>query len=229
MSLFDDFLKKKGSASKQGASSKIHLVKHKKVVHDTHSYRFSLLNNFKKSLTTVINLRDAVVCPKGEKEESWISMNVLECYNEILLQWESIGNFCTDDSCPKMIASPKYEFYWQDKDDKEFVKPAAVSAPRYVDLLFTWVEKKTQDEKLFPLTNVSSFPKTFYAEMRSILKRLSRVYMHLFCHHGEQISQLEGAAAQLRTTFKHLYYLSTHFKLLKDEDFAPVTIIIADF
>ena len=62
-----------------------------------------------------------------------------------------IAEFCTEGQCPVMCAGPKYEYMWA--DGAQIRKPIAVSAPRYVDYLMTWVQGQLDDERLFPTQN----------------------------------------------------------------------------
>ena len=58
-----------------------------------------------------------------------------------------------------MTAGDKYQYLWC--DGVLMKKPTAVSAPRYVDLLLTWVESQLNDEAVFPIRFDAPFPKRF--------------------------------------------------------------------
>lgn len=51
---------------------------------------------------------------------------------------------------------PKYEYMWA--DGQAIKRPMAVSAPRYVDYLMTWVQNQLDDENLFPTQMGKSTP-----------------------------------------------------------------------
>lgn len=94
------------------------------------------------------NLHEAVTLPEGEDLHEWLAVNTVDFFNEINLLYGVIAEFCTDAACPVMCAGPKYEYMWA--DGLTVKKPMAVSAPRYVDFLMTWVQNQLDDEKLFP-------------------------------------------------------------------------------
>ena len=86
------------------------------------------------------NLRDAVTLPEGEDEHEWLAVNTVDFFNEINLLYGIVAEFCTEQACPVMCAGPKYEYMWA--DGVQIRKPIAVSAPRYVDYLMTWVQAR---------------------------------------------------------------------------------------
>ena len=94
------------------------------------------------------NLHDAVTLPDGEDVNEWLAVNTVDFFNEINLLYGVIAEFCTDAECPIMCAGPKFEYMWA--DNVNIKKPIAVSAPRYVDFLMTWVQNQLDDERLFP-------------------------------------------------------------------------------
>ena len=70
----------------------------------------------------------------------------------------------------------------------------SVSA-EYVDQLMNWVQGMLDDEAIFPNKIGIPFPKSFEATIKSIVRRLFRVYAHLYNHHFAQLCALsiEGA------------------------------------
>lgn len=104
-------------------------------------------------------------------------VNTVDFFNEINLLYGVIAEFCTDQACPVMCAGPKYEYMWA--DGLTVKRPMAVSAPRYVDFLMTWVQNQLDDEKLFPTQLGVAFPVDFVERVQNIFKRLFRVYAHI--------------------------------------------------
>ena len=103
-----------------------------------------------------------------------------------------------------MTAGDKYQYLWM--DGVAMKKPTSVSAPRYVDLLLTWVESQLNDEALFPIRFDAPFPKRFKeAVCGPIYRRSSRIYSHVYHHHYTRIVDM-GAEAHLNTCFKHFIY-----------------------
>jgi MOB kinase activator 1 len=136
----------------------------------------------------------------------------------------TITEFCTEESCAIMSAGPKYEYHWA--DGQSVKKPIKCSAPKYIDYLMTWVQDQLDDEALFPskiglfshsehrqklFTNLGflfagvPFPKNFLTIAKTILKRLFRVYAHLYHQHFSEVMQL-GEEAHLNTSFKHFIF-----------------------
>ena len=98
-----------------------------------------------------------------------------------------------------------------------------MTAPEYVDLLLSWIESQLNDEKLFPTSTDSPFPKTFKSIVKNIFKRLFRVYGHLYYSHFDKITAL-GAEAHLNTCFKHFIFFVLAFDLVDKKELAPLEV-----
>ena len=94
-----------------------------------------------------------------------------------------------------MSAGPKYEYLWADETIK---KPIQCSAPEYVEYLMTWVQGQFDNEEIFPSRVDVAFPKTFQTTVKTIFKRMFRVYAHIYYSHFNQIVSL-GEEAHLST------------------------------
>ncbi|KAJ2955837.1 hypothetical protein NQZ79_g8214 [Umbelopsis isabellina] len=97
-------------------------------------------------MLTVDNLRKVIQLPSGESELDWITINLLEFFQQIMALYATISDSCSPSTCPSMTAGANYEFFWA----QEGKKPIKVSAPHYVDLLRTWVTSSLQDGQLVP-------------------------------------------------------------------------------
>lgn len=53
-----------------------------------------------------------------------------------------------------------------------------------------WVQTMLDDEAIFPSKIGVPFPKNFHATIKSIVRRLFRVYAHLYNHHFAQLCAL---------------------------------------
>ena len=114
----------------------------------------------------------------------------------------------------------RYEYLWE--DGVKYKRPTKLSAPEYVDALMNWAQSLLDNEKYFPnqigaeywkpslrpfiaLLIVSRlgipFPKDFRDTVRTIFRRLFRVYAHLYSNHFDQICALgiEGTPGRLCT------------------------------
>lgn len=87
-----------------------------------------------------------------------------------------------------MNAGPKFEFYWE--DGETYKKPTPLSAPAYVEALMTWTQGILDDERVFPQRIGVKFPSTFLTTAKTILRRLFRVYAHIYHSHFDQICAL---------------------------------------
>ncbi len=90
-----------------------------------------------------------------------------------------------------IIMINRYEYGWA--DGKDVKKPMKVSAPEYIDLLFNWIQMTLEDESTFPTLEGQPFPKHFKSVVKTIFKKLFRVYAHVYYSHA-------------RYSFFHLLY-----------------------
>lgn len=191
------------------------------------------------------NLRNAVQLPEGEDVNEWIAVNskdrldtvlVFSCvlmiyilflavdfFNQINMLYGTITEFCTEDTCGIMSAGPKYEYHWA--DGQTVKKPIKCSAPKYIDYLMTWVQDQLDDETLFPSKIGVPFPKNFQIIAKTILKRLFRVYAHIYHQHFPEVVRL-GEEAHLNTSFKHFIFFVQEFQLIDRRELAPLQELI---
>eukprot|EP01102_Stenamoeba_stenopodia_P004362 TRINITY_DN1466_c0_g1_i3.p1 TRINITY_DN1466_c0_g1~~TRINITY_DN1466_c0_g1_i3.p1 ORF type:complete len:237 (-),score=55.03 TRINITY_DN1466_c0_g1_i3:213-923(-) len=167
------------------------------------------------------DVREAVKCPPEETENEWICQKVIELHKTATLIYSLVSDECTAEKCPVMSAGPRIQYYWADGD--KIKKPIKVSAPEYVNLLQAWIHQQLDDEAIFP--SEDEFPKDFKERVKPILKRLFRVYAHVFCHHGEKIRASE-AAEHVTIAFKHYFYFVKEFDLVDDKDLEPMKPVI---
>ena len=62
------------------------------------------------------------------------------------------------------------------------------------------------------------FPKNFQSTVRQLVKRLFRVYAHIYCHHYHVIVAL-GLDPHMNTSFKHYVLFIKEFNLESGRDF----------
>ena len=169
------------------------------------------------------NLRLAVSLPEGEDLNEWIAVNTVDFFNQINMLYGTITEFCTEENCPVMSAGPKYEYHWADGHTVK--KPIKCSAPKYIDYLMTWVQDQLDDEQLFPSKIGVPFPKSFLLSAKTILKRLFRVYAHIYHQHFSEVFEL-GEEAHLNTSFKHFIFFVQEFNLIDKRELAPLQELI---
>lgn len=169
------------------------------------------------------NLRQAVVLPDGEDLNEWVAVNTVDFFNQINMLFGTITEFCTIEKCPVMSAGPKYEYHWADGTTVK--KPIKCSAPKYIDYLMTWVQDQLDDEAIFPSKIGVPFPKNFMTIAKTILKRLFRVYAHVYHQHFADIRYLKEEA-HLNTSFKHFVFFVQEFNLIDKRELAPLQDLI---
>ena len=138
---------------------------------------------------------------------------VVDFYNQINLLYGSITEFCSPTSCPEMKATDEFEYLWQD-ETPQYRKPTKMSAPLYVEHLMSWVQSNIDNEAVFPSRIGVAFPKHFPTTVRTLFKRMYRVYAHIYCHHYPVVVHL-GLEPHLNTSFKHYVLFVDEFGLDK--------------
>ncbi|XP_033111305.1 uncharacterized protein LOC117112339 [Anneissia japonica] len=69
------------------------------------------------------------------------------------------------------------------------------------------------------------FPKNFLTIAKTILKRLFRVYAHIYHQHFQEVVRL-GEEAHLNTSFKHFIFFVQEFNLIDRKELAPLQELI---
>ena len=102
-----------------------------------------------------------------------------------------------------MAAGAKYEYHWADGqqvkipikcsgNQSEHISTAQntlyCSAPMYIDYLMTWIQDQIEDEAIFPSKIGVPFPRNFMSIAKLILKRLFRVYAHVYHQHFPEVT-----------------------------------------
>lgn len=169
------------------------------------------------------NLRLAVALPEGEDLNEWVAVNTVDFFNQINMLYGTITEFCTEESCPVMSAGRKYEYHWADGTTVK--KPIKCSAPKYIDYLMSWVQCQLDDEALFPSRIGVPFPRNFLSVAKTILKRLFRVYAHVYHQHRDDVRRLDEEA-HLNTSFKHFIYFIEEFNLIDKKELTPLQDLI---
>jgi len=171
------------------------------------------------------DLKQAVRLPVGEDLCEWIAVNTVDFFSQINLLYGTLTDYCTESTCPVMSAGPRYEYYWS--DGQSFKKATKFSAPRYVNYLMPWVHNQLENEAIFPSKIGVPFPPDFLKVARVILKRLFRVYAHIYNVHFRDV-QLLDEAIHLNTSFKHFVYFVLEFDLVRERELEPLQRVIEE-
>ena len=169
------------------------------------------------------NLRMAVMLPEGEDLNEWVAYNIVDFVNQITMLVGTLADCCTDTTCPVMSAGAKYEYHWA--DGKGVVVPIKCSAPKYIDFLMTWINDQVEDEAVFPSKIGAQFPRNFLSIGKLILKRLFRVYAHVYHQHFKEVVAL-GQEAHVNTGLKHFVFFVKEFDLIDSKELAPLQELI---
>ncbi|KAJ7591131.1 Mob1/phocein [Mycena floridula] len=181
------------------------------------------------------NLKLAVQLPDGEDTNEWLAVHAVDFFNHLNMLYGTVTEFCTREEvcllaiglistitmqqCPIMSAGPRYEYLWE--DGVKYKRPTKLPAPDYVDALMNWAQNILDDETVFPNKIGVPFPKNFRDTVRTIVRRLFRVYAHIYSNHFDQICAL-GIEAHLNTSYKHFYLFVTEFDLVDKKELAPL-------
>ncbi|KAJ3143107.1 MOB kinase activator 1B [Physocladia obscura] len=96
-----------------------------------------------------------------------------------------------------------------------------LSAPEYIDTLLTSIQTALDDDSLFPTKPATPFPKNFASAVRTIFKRLFRVYAHIWFAHFATIVVL-GEESHFWTSFRHFVHFVKEFGLVEKKEMAPM-------
>ncbi|KAG9317526.1 Mob1/phocein [Chiua virens] len=182
------------------------------------------------------NLRLAVQLPEGEDVNEWLAVHAVDFFNHLNMLYGTVTEFCTPQEvcqrlvliqpvvdsmrqCPIMSAGPRYEYLWE--DGIKYKKPTKLPAPEYVDALMNWTQNILDDENVFPNKIGVPFPRNFRDTVRTIVRRLFRVYAHIYSNHFDQICAL-GIEAHLNTSYRHFFLFINEFDLVEKKELAPL-------
>lgn len=183
-----------------------------------------LANEILKATLGAGDLREAVKVPEGYDVDDWMSVMVVDLFNQVNLIYGSMCDGCTEASCPTMNAGPKFEYRWQDND--KYKTATRLSAPKYIEVLMEWVDRQLSDDAIFPAQAGQPFPDGFKSTVKTIMRRLFRVYAHIYHSHLDEIMRY-GAEAHLSTCFRHFMYFVQELNLLPAKELEPLREIVS--
>ncbi|KAK6109551.1 MOB kinase activator 3A [Brugia pahangi] len=177
--------------------------------------RYNLHKQAQATLHSGLDLKAAVRLPPNENFEDWLAVHTVDFFNRINLLYGIISDVCTAKSCPTMSGGSRYEYLWQ--DGVSYKKPTRLPAPEYIYLLMDWIEIRINNETIFPSNTEVPFPRDFRQTCKKILTRLFRVFVHIYIHHFDRLSQL-GAEPHANTLYKHFYYFITEHQMVSSRE-----------
>jgi MOB kinase activator 1 len=88
-----------------------------------------------------------------------------------------------------------------------------------------WVRDQIEDESLMPVNVGVGFNKKFESTVKTIFKKISRVYGHLYFSHYTVFSDYKVVQV-LNTSFKHFVFFVQEFDLVSKKDLLPLENLI---
>ena len=166
-----------------------------------------------KYAKTQNEMRELIKLPPETGENEWLFCNLNQLFDQTIASYQQCHLFCTNESCKEMTAGEKYKFLWADKANQ---KPINLSAPDYIYKLFEWI-----DDELSSLSDVNTLPKSFKNKVSVIMRRLLRVYAHIYYCHSDKVN-CYGLNKELNNTFHHLVFFILEFKLCSKQHLEPI-------
>lgn len=188
-------------------------------------------NYAEQTLGSANALIQAVKLPQDEDTNEWLAIHVVDFYNQINMLYGAITEFCSPATCPRMIATEEYEYLWQETSPLNSnspslpKRPVSLPACEYIENLMNWVQGFFDNDNIFPSKIGAPFPQQFRILVKTIFKRLFRIYAHIYCHHFHEISEL-GLQSHLNTSLKHYVLFANEFSLISTNDYGPLEDLV---
>eukprot|EP01038_Epipyxis_sp_PR26KG_P015088 gene15088-20301_t len=171
------------------------------------------------------DLISAVKLPDGEDLNEWLASNAVDFYNELSLIWGIICDVGSNEpNQPGCGFPPGFEYRWAENRTRS---PIICSGPEYVDFVMSWVEGEINNEKLFPTSSATPFPKNFLNCIKVIFTRLFRIFAIVYSHHFSKLEEM-GAVSHLNTSFKHFMFFVWEYDLIQPNELDALRDIIAE-
>lgn len=164
------------------------------------------------------DLKETVQLPTGVDPNEWLATNTLSFFNHISMMRDSLQDFCTTQTCSNI--SNGTPMIWHDKGKK-----IRLSAPEYIDLVVTQVQRYITDEGVFPTDYDMTFPQNFQSVIKKVFRLLFHVLVHIYQVHYNDMDALQQSNI-LNTVFIHFMYFQTEHGILEQKDLSPFDDLI---
>ncbi|XP_026562377.1 MOB kinase activator 2 isoform X4 [Pseudonaja textilis] len=141
---------------------------------------------YTKSRITDFEFKELVILPREIDLNEWLASNTTTFFHHINLQYSTISEFCTGESCQTMAVC-NTQYYWYDERGKKI----KCTGPQYVDFVMSSVQKLVTDEDVFPTKYGKEFPNSFESLVKKICKYLFHVLAHIYSSHFKETLALE--------------------------------------
>ncbi|KAM9496303.1 MOB kinase activator 2a isoform 3-T3 [Clarias gariepinus] len=158
------------------------------------------------------DLKDLVVLPREIDLNEWLASNTTTFFNLINLQYSTISEFCTGDTCQAMTACNTI-YYWYDEKGKK----SKCTAPQYVDFVMSLAQKLVTDEEIFPTKYGKEFPNSFESLVKKICRYLFHVLAHIYWAHFKETVALD-LHGHLNTLYAHFIVFVREFNLVDPKE-----------
>ncbi|XP_027028984.1 MOB kinase activator 2a isoform X3 [Tachysurus fulvidraco] len=167
---------------------------------------------YTKARVVEFDLKDLVVLPREIDLNEWLASNATTFFNLINLQYSTISEFCTGDTCQAMTACNTI-YYWYDEKGKK----SKCTAPQYVDFVMSLAQKLVTDEEIFPTKYGKEFPNSFESLVKKICRYLFHVLAHIYWAHFKETVALD-LHGHLNTLYAHFIVFVREFNLVDPKE-----------
>ncbi|KAG9272796.1 MOB kinase activator 2b isoform X1 [Astyanax mexicanus] len=158
------------------------------------------------------DLKELVVLPPEIDLNEWLASNTTTFFNLINLQYSTVSEFCTGDTCPVMSAC-NTTYFWYDEKGKK----TKCTAPQYVDFVMSSVQKLVTDEDIFPTKYGKEFPNAFDSLVKKICRYLFHVLAHIYWSHYKETVAMD-LHGHLNTLYTHFIVFIREFNLMDPKE-----------
>ncbi|XP_050809707.1 MOB kinase activator 2 isoform X2 [Gopherus flavomarginatus] len=167
---------------------------------------------YTKLRITDFEFKELVMLPREIDLNEWLASNTTTFFHHINLQYSTISEFCTGESCQTMAVC-NTQYYWYDERGKKI----KCTAPQYVDFVMSSVQKLVTDEDVFPTKYGKEFPNSFESLVKKICKYLFHVLAHIYSSHFKESLALE-LHGHLNTLYTHFILFIREFNLVDPKE-----------
>ncbi|XP_030223076.1 MOB kinase activator 2a isoform X5 [Gadus morhua] len=167
---------------------------------------------FTKIRVLDFDVKELVVLPREIDLNEWLASNTTTFFNLINLQYSTISEFCTGETCQAMTACNTI-YYWYDERGKK----TKCTAPQYVDFVMSLCQKLVTDEEIFPTKYGKEFPNSFESLVKKICRYLFHVLAHLYWAHFKETVALD-LQGHLNTLYAHFIVFVREFNLVDPKE-----------
>ncbi|XP_048886945.1 MOB kinase activator 2-like isoform X1 [Brienomyrus brachyistius] len=171
-----------------------------------------LESEYTKARVVDFDLKELVVLPREIDVNEWLASNTTTFFNLINLQYSTISEFCTGETCQAMTACSTI-YHWYDEKGKK----TKCTAPQYIDFVMSLVQKLVTDEDIFPTKYGKEFPSAFEAVVKKICRYLFHVLAHIYWAHFKESVALE-LQGHLNTLYAHFIVFVREFNLVDPKE-----------